>query len=64
MTTYANPGSDGAVVNYQDRYGHYIGGEGLADRLAVVPALGHGEDLEVLLHAVGDLVEDEGPLGR
>src|ERR1700712_5686700 len=27
MTTYANPGPDGAVVSYQDRYGHYIGGE-------------------------------------
>jgi aldehyde dehydrogenase len=27
MTTYANPGTAGAVVNYQDRYGHYIGGE-------------------------------------
>ena len=27
MTIYANPGSAGAVVSFQDRYGHYIGGE-------------------------------------
>ena len=39
-------------------------GEGrLADRLAVVDGLDRGEHLEVLLHAVGDLVEDLGALG-
>ncbi len=36
----------------------------LADRLAVVPGLGDGEQLEVLLDAVGDLVEDVGALGH
>ena len=35
-----------------------VGGQRLADRLAVLPALGDGELLEVLLHPVGDLVED------
>ncbi len=40
-------------------------GEGrLADRLAVVDGLDRGEHLEVLLHAVGDFVEDLGALGR
>ena len=38
-------------------------GEGcLADRLAVVDGLDRGQHLEVLLHAVGDLVEDRGAL--
>lgn len=27
MTIYAPPGSDGAIVSYQSRYDHYIGGE-------------------------------------
>ena len=36
---------------------------GLADRLAVVPGLGDREHLEVLLDAVGDLVEDQRALG-
>lgn len=27
MTIYTPPGSDGAIVNYQSRYDHYIGGE-------------------------------------
>ncbi|MFI1990060.1 aldehyde dehydrogenase family protein [Actinoplanes sp. NPDC020271] len=27
MTTYTPPGSDGAIVSYQSRYDHYIGGE-------------------------------------
>src|SRR3954451_25079099 len=27
MTTYSPPGSDGAIVNYESRYDHYIGGE-------------------------------------
>ena len=41
-----------------------VGGERLADGLAVLPRLGDGDPLEVLLHAVGDLVEDVGALGR
>src|SRR6188474_3175261 len=27
MTVYAAPGTDGAIVNYQSRYDHYIGDE-------------------------------------
>src|SRR6201991_701196 len=27
MTIYTPPGSDGAIVNYESRYDHYIGGE-------------------------------------
>jgi aldehyde dehydrogenase len=27
MTTYSPPGSDGAIVNYESRYDHWIGGE-------------------------------------
>jgi aldehyde dehydrogenase len=27
MTVYSQPGSDGAIVNYESRYDHYIGGE-------------------------------------
>ncbi|GAA3713237.1 acetaldehyde dehydrogenase ExaC [Streptomyces tremellae] len=30
MTRYANPGSEGAVVSYQPRYDHWIGGEYVA----------------------------------
>ena len=40
-----------------------VGGRRLADRLAVVPGLGEREQLEVLLHAVGDPVEDQRALG-
>ena len=36
----------------------------LADRLAVVERLDHGEQLEIALHLVGDLVEEPGALGR
>ena len=36
----------------------------LADRLAVVPCLGERELLQVLLHPVGDLVEDVRAFGR
>ena len=36
----------------------HVGVRRLADRLAVVDGLDGGEDLEVLLHAVGDLVQD------
>ncbi|GIF12529.1 acetaldehyde dehydrogenase ExaC [Actinoplanes teichomyceticus] len=30
MTTYTPPGSEGAIVSYQSRYDHYIGGEYVA----------------------------------
>ena len=40
-----------------------VGGQGLADRLAVLPALGDRKHLEVGLDPVGDLVQDDGPLG-
>ena len=40
-----------------------VGGAGLADRLAIVPGLGDREPLEILLHAVGDPVEDRSALG-
>src|SRR3546814_1335090 len=40
-----------------------VGGEGLAHRLAVLPRLGHGDLLEVGLHAVGDLVQNDRALG-
>lgn len=40
-----------------------VGVESLADRLAVVPRLGERDRFEVLLDAVGDLVENHGTLG-
>ena len=40
-----------------------VGGQCLADRLAVVPGLGQRERLEVGFDAVGDLVEDVGAFG-
>ena len=40
-----------------------VGGAGLADRLAVVPGLRDREALEIVLHTVGDLVQDRGALG-
>ncbi len=40
-----------------------VGVEGFTDRLAVVPRLGERDRFEVLLDAVGDLVEDHGALG-
>src|SRR5664279_4082556 len=40
-----------------------VGAQGFADRLAVVPALGDGDLLEVLLDAVGDLVQDHCAVG-
>jgi hypothetical protein len=40
-----------------------VGGERLADRFAVVPRIGGREQLEVLLHAIGDAVEDDGAFG-
>ena len=47
------------VVHHQ----RHVGGQGLADRLAVVDGVAAGEKLEVLLGDVGDLVEDLGALG-
>jgi hypothetical protein len=53
----------GEVAEVVDRQRH-VGRHGLADRLAVVDGLGGRQHLEVLLHAVGDLVQDVGALGR
>ena len=57
-------GADGAgeVAEVVDRQ-RQVGGQGLADRLAVVPGLADGERLEVRLDAVRDLVQDVGALG-
>jgi len=41
-----------------------IGRPGLPDRLAVVEGLDRGEQLQVLLHPIGDQVEDPRPLRR
>ena len=41
-----------------------VGGGRLADRLAVVEGFSEREQLQVLLHAVGDLEEDGGAVGR
>src|SRR6056297_3520345 len=41
-----------------------IGGGGLADRLAVIPGLGLRQQIEVLLHPVGDFQQYVGALGR
>ena len=41
-----------------------IRGLGLADRLAVVDRLDHCEQIELLLHAVGDFVQDAGAFGQ
>lgn len=30
MTRYAAPGTEGAIVSYQSRYDHFIGGEYVA----------------------------------
>ena len=40
-----------------------VGEAGLADRLAVVDGLDRGQHLEILLHAVGDFVQDFGAFG-
>lgn len=40
-----------------------VRGEGLADGLAVVPGLGDGDLLEVLLDAIGDAEQDQRTLG-
>ncbi len=52
----------GEIAEMVDRE-RQVGGAGLADRLAVVPGLGDREALEILFHAVGDLVQDRGALG-
>ena len=41
-----------------------VGRRRLADRFAVVPGLGQCEQVEILLHPVGDLVEDDCTLGN
>ena len=41
-----------------------VGGQGLADRLPVLPGLGHGQHLAVGIDHVGDAVQDGGPLGQ
>ncbi len=58
-------GADGAreVAEVVDGEGQ-VGGQGFADGLAVLPALGDREGFEIVLHAVGDPVEDPGALGR
>ena len=53
----------GEVAEVVDRQRH-VGAQRLAHRLAVLPALGDGEHLEVLLDRVGDRVEHGGALGR
>ena len=53
----------GEVAEVVDRE-RDVGGQRLADGLAVLPRLGDGDRLEVLLDAVGDLVEDVAALGR
>ena len=30
MTVYANPGTEGSIVNYRERYDNFIGGEWVA----------------------------------
>jgi hypothetical protein len=40
-----------------------VGRQALADRLAVVPRLGHGQPLERALHAIGDRVQEGRALG-
>ena len=58
-------GADGAgeVAEMVDRQ-RKVGIEGLADRLAVLPALRDREHLEVRLDRVGDRVQDLGAVGR
>ncbi len=42
----------------------YVRRRRFADRLAIIDCLGKSENVEVLLHPVGNLVEDGGALGR
>ena len=53
----------GEVAEVVDGEGN-VGGGRLADRLAVVEGFSEREQLQVLLHAVGDLEEDGGAVGR
>ena len=53
------PGEVAPVVDSEGK----VGGHRLADRLAVLPALRDRQHLEVLLDAVGDLVQDVGAGG-
>ncbi len=46
------------VVNRQ----RHVGGHGFADRFAVVPGLSRGQQLQVLLHAIGNLEQDRGAI--
>jgi hypothetical protein len=41
-----------------------VGVQGLPDRLTVVPALGDRNLLQILFDPIGDLVQDDGALGR
>lgn len=52
----------GEIAEVIDRE-RQIGGAGFADRLAIVPGFGDREALEILLHAVGDPIEDRSALG-
>ncbi|MCY1200129.1 hypothetical protein D9M72_115550 [compost metagenome] len=52
----------GKVAEVVDRQ-RQVGGGGFAHRLAVVDALGHGQQLQVGLDAVGDAAQDIGALG-
>ena len=53
----------GEVAEMVDRQ-RDVGAQRLADRFAVVPHFGHRQRGLVLLHPVGDLVQDRRPLGR
>ncbi len=53
----------GEVPEVVDRQ-RQVGVERFADRLAVVPGFGDREHLEVLLHPVGDLIQDHRPFSH
>ena len=55
------PGRGREVAEVVDRQ-RDVGGQGLADRLAVLPALGDGQHLGVGLDGVGDLLQHLAPL--
>ena len=59
---FLRPQAAGEVAEVVDGQRN-VGVERLADRLAVVHRLGIGEQLEVLLQAVGDLQQHVGALG-
>ena len=52
----------GEVAEMVDRE-RQVGRGGLADRLAIIPGLGQRQKIEILLHAVGDLVENDRAFG-